>query len=231
MSPDKDKIVISNETREFIVNTLVEPYYKDMVKTTITGKKWWRNLGISFETASKVMVALGGIFSFSAGYYHDDTLSFVSGSISCMSLALLQIASFSYKENKKQGDELNILLKKLKLDTVPSMPRSEDQSQMYLGRESAFRTQDRGRGSFTRHPSFTSPTRLHRSEVPYEANPHVSFADTLEQESENNDTCNIPIKELLLLQEYIREQEEKIIAMTKELVDCKNDIEIETYMV
>ena len=123
-----EKIEISDVTRENIVNKLIEPYYMDMIKTTIGGKKLWRTLGISLETSSKLMVALGGIFSFSAGFYHDDTLSFVSGSISCMSLALLQVASFSYKENKKQGEELNILLKKLNLDTVPSMVRSEDQT-------------------------------------------------------------------------------------------------------
>jgi len=123
-----EKIEISDVTRENIVNKLIEPYYMDMIKTTIGGNKLWRTLGISLETSSKLMVALGGIFSFSAGFYHDDTLSFVSGSISCMSLALLQVASFSYKENKKQGEELNILLKKLNLDTVPSMVRSEDQT-------------------------------------------------------------------------------------------------------
>ena len=130
MSNEKDKIEISPETKIYIIDKLVEPYYKDMVKATIDGKQFWRTLGIGLETSSKVMIALGGIFSFSAGYYHDDTLSFVAGSISCMSLTLLQIASFSYKENKKQGDELNILLKKLNLDTVPSMPRSEDQTAM-----------------------------------------------------------------------------------------------------
>ena len=128
MTQQSEKIEISDLTRVNIVNTLVEPYYQDMVKTTIDGKKLWRRLGISLETSSKIMVALGGIFSFSAGFYHDDTLSFVAGSISCMSLALLQIASFSYKENKKQGEELNILLKKLNLDTIPSMVRSEDQT-------------------------------------------------------------------------------------------------------
>jgi len=139
-----EKIEISDVTREFIVDKLVEPYYRDMIKATIGGKKWWRTIGITFETSSKIMVALGGIFSFSAGFYHNDTLSFVSGSISCMSLALLQIASFSYKENKKQGDELNILLKKLNLDTVPLMPRSEDQgaiSTQRQQRESAYQSQ------------------------------------------------------------------------------------------
>ena len=134
MSQPTDKIEIKHATKEFIVDNLVEPYYKDMVKATISGKKWWRTLGITFETSSKIMVAIGGILGFSAGFYHDDTLSFVSGSVSCMSLALLQIASFSYKENKKQGDELNILLKKLNLDTVPLMPRSEDQTTVMQAR-------------------------------------------------------------------------------------------------
>ena len=130
-----EKIDISNLTRESIVNTLVEPYYKDMIKTTMEGKKLWRIVGISLETSSKIMVALGGIFSFSAGFYHDDTLSFVAGSISCMSLALLQVASFSYKENKKQGEELNILLKKLNLDTIPAMVRTEDQTTVSARRD------------------------------------------------------------------------------------------------
>ena len=35
-----EKLEISNSTRECIVNTLVEPYYKDMVKTTMDGKKY-----------------------------------------------------------------------------------------------------------------------------------------------------------------------------------------------
>jgi hypothetical protein len=128
MTQQSEKIEISDLTRVNIVNTLVEPYYEDMVKTTIDGKKLWRRIGISLETSSKIMVALGSILSFSAGVYSDDTLSFLAGSISCMSLALLQIASFSYKENKKQGEELNILLKKLNLDTIPSMVRSEEQT-------------------------------------------------------------------------------------------------------
>ena len=137
MTQPPEKIEIKHATKEFIVDNLVEPYYKDMVQATISGKKWWRTLGITFETSSKIMVAIGGILGFSAGFYHDDTLSFVSGSVSCMSLALLQIASFSYKENKKQGDELNILLKKLNLDTVPLMPRSEDQTTVMQARTQA----------------------------------------------------------------------------------------------
>jgi len=122
---EHEKIEIGDDTRKYIIDKLVEPYYKSTVANTIHGKTCWRRTGITFETVSKVMVALGSIMSFSAGYYHDDTLSFISGSISCLSLACLQFSSFSYKENKKQGDELNVLLKKLKLDTVPALARDD----------------------------------------------------------------------------------------------------------
>lgn len=249
MSQDKEKIEISQGTREFIVDTLVEPYYKDMVKTTIDGKKWWRNLGITLETASKIMVALGGIFSFSAGYYHDDTLSFVSGSISCMSLALLQIASFSYKENKKQGDELNILLKKLNLDTVPSMPRSEDQSTMFSARESPRRVPYKGPNTYQEEelsPSFNPP--------PIPSVQHVSFANPLvsEKKLHLDEFISIAKNDLHEITEQIREQDihienknqqidaleeenilmrQRIIQLTDEHKNINNyDIEKETYM-
>ena len=118
-----DTVEIGYDTKEYIITQLVEPYYKQAIKSTINGKRIWRLCGISLETVSKILVAVGGIFSFSAGYYHDDTLSFISGSISCMSLAMLQLSSFSYKENKKQSQELNTLLKKLNLETVPLLDR------------------------------------------------------------------------------------------------------------
>jgi len=124
--PNHDKIEISDDTRIYIIDKLVEPYYKNIIKNTINGRLCWRKTGILFETVSKIMVAFGSILSFSAGYYHDETLSFISGSISCLSLAFLQLSSFSYKENKKQSEELNILLKKLKLDTIPVFERQAD---------------------------------------------------------------------------------------------------------
>ena len=123
---NNDKIEISDETRVYIIDNLVEPYYKNIIKNTIDGRLCWRKTGIAFETVSKIMVAFGSILSFSAGFYHDETLSFISGSISCLSLAFLQLSSFSYKENKKQSEELNILLKKLKLDTIPVFERQAD---------------------------------------------------------------------------------------------------------
>lgn len=128
MKEENERIEIGDVTKQLIIDTIIQPYYTKFISNTIKGKQLWRKIGIVLETVSKTMVAAGGILSFSAGYYHDDTLSFVSGSVSCLSLALLQLSSFSYKENKKQGQELNIILKKLNLDTVPTLNRNVNET-------------------------------------------------------------------------------------------------------
>ena len=127
MSSSAETLKISDDTRVYIIDELIEPYYKKVVKNTIEGRQCWRKTGIAFETISKIMVAFGSILSFSAGVYQDQTLSFVSGSISCLSLAFLQFSSFSYKENKKQSEELNVLLKTLGLETIPVLERTAAQ--------------------------------------------------------------------------------------------------------
>jgi hypothetical protein len=124
MATSPDNLKISDDTRVYIIDELIEPYYKNVIKNTLSARQCWRKTGIAFETISKIMVAFGSIISFSAGVYENQTLSFVSGSISCLSLAFLQFSSFSYKENKKQSEELNVLLKKLGLETIPVLERS-----------------------------------------------------------------------------------------------------------
>lgn len=170
-----DNINIGYDTREYVINKLIEPYYKESIKGTINGKKIWRIVGISLETISKILVAAGSIVSFSAGYYHDDTLSFVSGSISCMSLAMLQLSSFSYKENKKQSQELNTLLKKLNLDTVPVLDRQTQQScmQSYVNPQQQYQPMPMLK-PYKRSPSFTSTTYYEDSLSSETTNPILS---------------------------------------------------------
>ena len=112
-----------------IVHDLIEPFYVDDIKAMIRGKKYWKLSGQIFETVSKVLVAVGGIISFSSGYFNDPILSFLAGSISTLSLATLQFSSFAYMENKKQGQDLNVLLKKLNLDVIPVLERRTDSVQ------------------------------------------------------------------------------------------------------
>jgi hypothetical protein len=119
------KIKVSEETRKIIFED-VEECYKSDIREAIQGKKCWRHTGLTFETISKITVAIGGVLSFSSGYFGSDVLSFISGSVSVVSLALLQFGTFSFKQGKKQANDLNILLKKLDLDTMPVMEDEPD---------------------------------------------------------------------------------------------------------
>ena len=177
---NNDKIEISDETRIYIIDKLVEPYYKNIIKNTIDGRLCWRKTGITFETVSKIMVAFGSILSFSAGFYHDETLSFISGSISCLSLAFLQLSSFSYKENKKQSEELNILLKKLKLDTIPVFERQgEGQMRQMRQYQSSRPAPITNNYNSTYKPAYNPyyPYNLHDKNINYTG--HNNYNDTL----------------------------------------------------
>ena len=115
---------ISDEVKVKIIKELIEPSYVSDIKFMIKSKKYWKITGEIFETMSKIMVAVGSILSFSSGYFSNPNLSFLAGSVSTVSLAMLQFSSFSYSENKKQGTELNIILQKLDLDTIPLLNRN-----------------------------------------------------------------------------------------------------------
>jgi|LauGreDrversion4_2_1035121.scaffolds.fasta_scaffold446845_2 hypothetical protein len=129
-----DSFKISNEVKIKIVHELIEPFYLDDIESIIRNKKCWRTSGQVFETLSKVLVAIGGIVSFSSGYFNDPILSFLAGSISTLSLATLQFSSFAYMENKKQSQDLNTLLRKLNIDVVPILERRFD-SEMSKGQQ------------------------------------------------------------------------------------------------
>jgi hypothetical protein len=122
----EENFKIRDSVKVQIVRELIEPFYLDDIKSMIRGKKCWKLSGQVFETISKVLVAVGGIISFSSGYFNDPLLSFLAGSISTLSLATLQFSSFAYVENKKQGQDLNVLLKKLNLDVIPILERRTD---------------------------------------------------------------------------------------------------------
>lgn len=119
------KIKVSEETRKAIFKKVEENYMGD-VEEMICGKKCWRRTGLSFETMSKITIAIGGVLSFSSGYFDSNILSFISGSVSVISLALLQFGSYGFLQSKKRGNDLNILLKKLDLDTIPVIEENHE---------------------------------------------------------------------------------------------------------
>ena len=109
---------ISDDLRNDILLTLVEPHFKQDIIRNLLLKKKFKNYALLFETASKFFVGVTSVMSFASGIYKLELLSFLAGTSSITSLVLLQYASFSYRESKKLSLELNDILKKLNITTL-----------------------------------------------------------------------------------------------------------------
>ena len=119
MPPVEEKRKIGDLLKEKILKDLVEPSYFIDVNETIRGRKCWRISGHVFESLSKILLAASGVISFAAGVYDDKLLSFVAGTLSTVSLATFQFSLYSLRMHKKNSLELNQLLDKLNIDTLP----------------------------------------------------------------------------------------------------------------
>jgi len=119
MSKIQEKIIVGDLLKEKILKDLVEPSYFIDVNETIKGRKCWRISGHVFESLSKILLAVSGVISFAAGVYDDKLLSFIAGTLSTVSLATFQFSLYSLRMHKKNSLELNQLLDKLNIDTLP----------------------------------------------------------------------------------------------------------------
>jgi len=119
MSKIQEKIIVGDLLKEKILKDLVEPSYFIDVNETIRGRKCWRVSGHVFESLSKILLAASGVISFAAGVYDDKLLSFIAGTLSTVSLATFQFSLYSLRMHKKNSLELNQLLDKLNIDTLP----------------------------------------------------------------------------------------------------------------
>ncbi len=111
--------MITEGFQDNIMKTLIQPNYKNEIDSFIQGRKDWKKTGLVFETTSKVFMGAGTVLSFSSGMFSSTTLSFVAGTISTLSLVCMQFSSFCYRESKKSTEDLNLLLAKLKMDSIP----------------------------------------------------------------------------------------------------------------
>ena len=111
---------------DHVTLNIIQPNYIHDIQGHINAKNSWKCVSISFETTSKVLLGCSTVLSFASGVYINNTLSFIAGSVSTLSLVCMQFSNFSKRESKRSTEELNILLKKLNIDTVPdeSLERS-----------------------------------------------------------------------------------------------------------
>ena len=106
---------ISDNLKNDILVNLVEPQYKSEIIQNLKLRKRFKTSGLCFENLSKFYVGLRSVMSFDSGIYKYEIMTFLAGTTSVVSLVMLQYASFSYRESKKMGIELNEVLKKLNI--------------------------------------------------------------------------------------------------------------------
>lgn len=123
MSPIQEHTIDFSTTdfKTHIVNNIIKPNYIDEIHESTKHRTMWKKRAMRFETCSKMFIGVGSITSFASGVYGYQTLSFISGAISTLSLVLLQYANFSYKESKKATSDLNILLDNIGIKKVPEL--------------------------------------------------------------------------------------------------------------
>ena len=107
--------IFSDKVKNDIIRTLLEPNFKNEIKSNLELKKFFKKLGLTFETLSKLFVGVSSIISFASGIYKYEVLSFLAGSTSVISLVLLQYSSYSYRESKKLNAEIHSSLTKLNI--------------------------------------------------------------------------------------------------------------------
>lgn len=124
------KYRVSENTKNIILNAHIEPSYIYDVKDSLRDRDCYKKTAKVLETMSKIFIAFGGILSFSSGYYGNQHLAFASGSVSTISLALLQISGFCYKEAKKNQDNVNRILDQLGIESLPDQTYALTDGQM-----------------------------------------------------------------------------------------------------
>jgi len=110
---------ISDTVKNDIIVNIIEPSYKEEIRTNLLLKKKYAQSGLVLELLSKVFIGVSSITSFSAGIYQYQILAFLAGAGSVVSLVFLQFSSYAFRESKVISDKLNKTLIKLNIETLP----------------------------------------------------------------------------------------------------------------
>lgn len=104
-----------------IQTDLINPSYYDDVEYNIYGKSQCKLLGDVFEAIAQISIGVCTILTFAAGVYNINTLSFVAGAIGVVSLVFFRLSSYAMRESKERTEQINRILEKLKMDTIPDI--------------------------------------------------------------------------------------------------------------
>ena len=112
--------LMNNDMKHMIMEKIRQSYEKD-INENLESRSRCRKLGNSLQTLSQFISVGATIMAFSAGFYDDKMLSFISGCLGSLSLAFLKTSDYALNESRERTESLNIILKKLNIDTIPDV--------------------------------------------------------------------------------------------------------------
>lgn len=104
-----------------IESDVIDPSVLKNIKDTSSASYFWRKIGNVCEALGKLFVGIQGILAFAASTYNMQTLSFISGAMSILAMALFTYSSYSMQESKERTTELNMLLTYKGITNVPNI--------------------------------------------------------------------------------------------------------------
>jgi len=101
---------------------LIETSIREEISMFLRSRIRWRTIGICMETMSKIMLGSTSIITFATILHPCNTyLSFIAGTVSTLSLVSLQFSNYSFRESKLSTENLNILLSKMNMNSLPEL--------------------------------------------------------------------------------------------------------------
>jgi len=115
--PDPENPVkFPKEYKEEIFNKLVLPYYHYNIEYEIKSKDGWSKVSIAFLSISTFLIGGSSLLSFACGFYPNNILNFVAGSIGLLSIMFKEFATYANSIDHIKTLTLNELLKNIDIN-------------------------------------------------------------------------------------------------------------------
>jgi hypothetical protein len=89
------KIQIPKKFKEIIFNKLVLPYYSHNIEYEIKSKDGWSKVSVVFLSLSTFLIGGSSLISFACGFYPNNFLNFIAGSVGLLSIIFKEFATYA----------------------------------------------------------------------------------------------------------------------------------------
>ena len=112
----ENPVKFPKEYKEEIFNKLVLPYYHYNIEYEIKSKDGWSKVSIAFLSISTFLIGGSSLLSFACGFYPNNILNFVAGSIGLLSIMFKEFATYANSIDHIKTLTLNELLKNIDIN-------------------------------------------------------------------------------------------------------------------